>query len=196
MDRAADEGARTRVRRAADAPLRTGAPERDPCEARPDPAEAERLRQRAYRYSLLAAKEAGSKLALQQAERFAETALSLATGTLERARPRDTRHDVLPRLRRRPGVAMLQGGDRPPDRHGRRSRGLHPADAGRSVRGRARDDHAGAGHDAPSGLERRGRAVPRDDRPGRGRDERQRGAHTAPHRRLVRPGFAPRRAVR
>ena len=30
--------------------------------------------------------------------------------TRARPRPRDTRHDVLPRLRRRPGVAMLQGG--------------------------------------------------------------------------------------
>ena len=55
-------------------------------EARPDPVETERLRQRAYRYSLLAANEAGSKLALQQAERFGETALSLAEGALERSR--------------------------------------------------------------------------------------------------------------
>jgi class 3 adenylate cyclase/tetratricopeptide (TPR) repeat protein len=52
--------------------------------ARPDPEEAERLRQGAYRYSLLAANEAGSKLALQQAERFGEAALSLAGGSLER----------------------------------------------------------------------------------------------------------------
>jgi hypothetical protein len=59
-------------------------------EARPDPEESERLRQRAFRFSLLAANEAGSKLALAQAERFAETALSLAEGGLERARALET----------------------------------------------------------------------------------------------------------
>ncbi len=55
-------------------------------EARPDPEEMERLRQRAFRYSLLAANEAGSKLALKQAERLADTALALAEGALERSR--------------------------------------------------------------------------------------------------------------
>ncbi len=54
-------------------------------EAQPDPDEAERLRESAYRYSLLAANEAGSKLALEQAERFAEISLSLAVGPVERS---------------------------------------------------------------------------------------------------------------
>jgi tetratricopeptide (TPR) repeat protein len=58
--------------------------------ARPDPTEAERLRQRAFHYALLAANEAGSKLALEQAQRFAETALSLAEGGPERARALET----------------------------------------------------------------------------------------------------------
>lgn len=59
-------------------------------EARPDPDETERLRQRAFRHSLLAANEAGSKLALRQAERLAENALSLAEGPLERSRALQT----------------------------------------------------------------------------------------------------------
>ena len=48
--------------------------------------EVERLRERAFAFALLAASEAGNKLALKQAERFAETALSVATGPVERAR--------------------------------------------------------------------------------------------------------------
>jgi class 3 adenylate cyclase/tetratricopeptide (TPR) repeat protein len=59
-------------------------------EARPDPDEVERLRERAFRYALLAANEAGSKLALEQAERFAGNALSLAAGPLERSRALET----------------------------------------------------------------------------------------------------------
>ena len=39
-----------------------------------------------FRYALLAANEAGSKLALEQAERYAESALSVATGPSERSR--------------------------------------------------------------------------------------------------------------
>ena len=86
-------------------------------EARPDPVdETERLRQRAYRYSLLAADEAGSKLALQQAERFAETALSLAEGALERSRALEVLgmtycHDYEGDR----AWGCFQGGDRPPD---------------------------------------------------------------------------------
>jgi class 3 adenylate cyclase/tetratricopeptide (TPR) repeat protein len=59
-------------------------------EPRPDPGETERLRQRAFRFSLMAANEARSKLALQQAERFAETALSLTEDPLERSRALET----------------------------------------------------------------------------------------------------------
>ena len=55
-------------------------------EARADPDELEGLRERAFRYALLAANEAGSKLALEQAERYAESALSVATGPSERSR--------------------------------------------------------------------------------------------------------------
>ena len=51
----------------------------------PDPDEIELLRQHAFRFALLAANEAGSKLALEPAERFAKTALSLASGPLERS---------------------------------------------------------------------------------------------------------------
>jgi class 3 adenylate cyclase/tetratricopeptide (TPR) repeat protein len=54
-------------------------------EARPDAEELEHLRQRTFRFALLAASEARSKLALEQAERFAETALSVAAGAIERA---------------------------------------------------------------------------------------------------------------
>jgi tetratricopeptide (TPR) repeat protein len=50
-----------------------------------DPEEAERLRRRAFRYSMLAADEARGKLALQQGERFADEALSLSEGPLERS---------------------------------------------------------------------------------------------------------------
>ena len=59
-------------------------------ETRPDPGESERLRGRAFRFALLAANEAGSKLALEQAERFAGTALSLASGPLERSAALET----------------------------------------------------------------------------------------------------------
>jgi class 3 adenylate cyclase/tetratricopeptide (TPR) repeat protein len=59
-------------------------------EARPDPDEVERLRGRAFGYALLAANEAGNKLALEQAERFAGTALSLAGGPLERSQALET----------------------------------------------------------------------------------------------------------
>jgi len=59
-------------------------------EIRPDPETEEALRQGAFRFSLLAANEAGAKLALRQAERFAETALSLAEGPLERSRALET----------------------------------------------------------------------------------------------------------
>jgi class 3 adenylate cyclase len=55
-------------------------------ETRPDAEEVERLRERAFRFALIAANDAGSKLALEQAERFAETASSLAAGPSERAR--------------------------------------------------------------------------------------------------------------
>jgi class 3 adenylate cyclase/tetratricopeptide (TPR) repeat protein len=55
-------------------------------EVRADHEEIERLRESAFSFSLLAASEAGSKLALEQAERFALTALSLAADTLERSR--------------------------------------------------------------------------------------------------------------
>jgi class 3 adenylate cyclase len=54
-------------------------------DVRPDPEAAEQLRGRAFYYSLLAANEARGKLALQQAERFAETSLSLARGPIERS---------------------------------------------------------------------------------------------------------------
>jgi class 3 adenylate cyclase/tetratricopeptide (TPR) repeat protein len=54
-------------------------------DVRPEPGESERLRGRAFQFSLIAANEARSKLALQQAERFAETALSLASGPSERS---------------------------------------------------------------------------------------------------------------
>jgi class 3 adenylate cyclase/tetratricopeptide (TPR) repeat protein len=50
-----------------------------------DQAESERLRRRAFRYSMLAADEARGKLALQQAERFADEALSIAAGPIERS---------------------------------------------------------------------------------------------------------------
>ena len=55
-------------------------------EPRADPDEVESLRERVFRYALLAANEAGSKLALEQAERYAESALSVATGPSERSR--------------------------------------------------------------------------------------------------------------
>jgi class 3 adenylate cyclase len=55
-------------------------------EARADPDEVEDLRERAFRYALLAANEAGSKLALEQAERYAESALSIAIGPSEQSR--------------------------------------------------------------------------------------------------------------
>jgi class 3 adenylate cyclase len=54
-------------------------------ERRPDPEEVERLRERAFEFALLAANEAAGKLALEQAERFAASALSLAAGSRERA---------------------------------------------------------------------------------------------------------------
>ena len=50
-----------------------------------DPEEGERMRRRAFRYSMLAADEARGKLALQQAERFADEALSIAAGPIERS---------------------------------------------------------------------------------------------------------------
>jgi class 3 adenylate cyclase/tetratricopeptide (TPR) repeat protein len=59
-------------------------------ESRPDPDEVERLRERAFRFALMAANEAGSKLALEQAERFAETARALAAGPIERSRALET----------------------------------------------------------------------------------------------------------
>jgi class 3 adenylate cyclase/tetratricopeptide (TPR) repeat protein len=59
-------------------------------EPRPDPDETERLRERAFHHTLLAANEAGNKLALRQAERLAESALALAEGPLERARALQT----------------------------------------------------------------------------------------------------------
>jgi class 3 adenylate cyclase/tetratricopeptide (TPR) repeat protein len=59
-------------------------------ETRPDPEEVERLRERAFRFALTAANEAGSKLALEQADRFAATALSLAAGPSERSRALET----------------------------------------------------------------------------------------------------------
>jgi class 3 adenylate cyclase len=59
-------------------------------EARPDPDELERLRERALHFALLAANEAGGKLALEQAERFAADALSLASGPVERSRALET----------------------------------------------------------------------------------------------------------
>ena len=55
-------------------------------EVRANPDEVERLREQAFSFALLAANEAGSKLALEQAERFASTALSLAADKLERSR--------------------------------------------------------------------------------------------------------------
>jgi len=45
----------------------------------------ERLRERAFHHAMLAANETRSKLALEQAERFAATALSVAEGTREHA---------------------------------------------------------------------------------------------------------------
>jgi class 3 adenylate cyclase/tetratricopeptide (TPR) repeat protein len=53
--------------------------------ARPDADEVERLRERAFRFALLAANEARSRLALQQAQWSGESALSLATIPRERA---------------------------------------------------------------------------------------------------------------
>jgi tetratricopeptide (TPR) repeat protein len=55
-------------------------------EIRPEPDEVERLREKAFTFALLAANEAGSKLALEQAERFGTTALALATTPLDRSR--------------------------------------------------------------------------------------------------------------
>jgi class 3 adenylate cyclase/tetratricopeptide (TPR) repeat protein len=55
-------------------------------EVRPDPDEVERLRENGFRFALLAANEAGSKLALEQAKRFATTAVSLAGDRVERSR--------------------------------------------------------------------------------------------------------------
>jgi len=51
----------------------------------PDVEEVKHLRHRAFTYALLAANEARSKLALQQAERFGESALSLAADPTERS---------------------------------------------------------------------------------------------------------------
>jgi class 3 adenylate cyclase/tetratricopeptide (TPR) repeat protein len=59
-------------------------------ESRPDPDEVERLRENGFRFALLAANEAGSKLALEQAERFARTAVSLAGDRVERSRALET----------------------------------------------------------------------------------------------------------
>jgi class 3 adenylate cyclase/tetratricopeptide (TPR) repeat protein len=59
-------------------------------ETRPDPDEVARLRERAFGYALTAANEAGSKLALEQAERFGTTALGLAAGALERSQALET----------------------------------------------------------------------------------------------------------
>jgi class 3 adenylate cyclase/tetratricopeptide (TPR) repeat protein len=54
-------------------------------EARSDPAEVERLRALAFRFVLTAANEARTRLVLEQAERFAESALALAAGPEERS---------------------------------------------------------------------------------------------------------------
>jgi class 3 adenylate cyclase/tetratricopeptide (TPR) repeat protein len=59
-------------------------------EVHPDPDEVERLRENGFRFALLAANEAGSKLALEQAERFARTAVSLAGDRVERSRALET----------------------------------------------------------------------------------------------------------
>jgi len=53
--------------------------------SRPGATDRERLRERAFHHAMLAANEARRKLALEQAERFAATALSAAEGTRERA---------------------------------------------------------------------------------------------------------------
>jgi class 3 adenylate cyclase len=55
-------------------------------DARPDPVELERLRASAFGYAALAASDASRKLALHQAQRFAQQALALADGPAERAR--------------------------------------------------------------------------------------------------------------
>ena len=51
--------------------------------SRPGATERERLRERAFHHAILAANEARGKLALEQAERFAAAALSVAEGTRE-----------------------------------------------------------------------------------------------------------------
>jgi class 3 adenylate cyclase len=51
--------------------------------SRPGETDRERLRERAFHHAMLAANEALRKLALEQAERFAATALSVADGTRE-----------------------------------------------------------------------------------------------------------------
>ena len=59
-------------------------------EVRADPDEIERLRAKAFGFGVVAATEAGNKLALEQAERFGSTALSLAATPSERARALET----------------------------------------------------------------------------------------------------------
>jgi class 3 adenylate cyclase/tetratricopeptide (TPR) repeat protein len=59
-------------------------------EVRADPDEVERLRAKAFGFGVVAATEAGNKLALEQAERFGSTALSLAATPSERARALET----------------------------------------------------------------------------------------------------------
>jgi class 3 adenylate cyclase/tetratricopeptide (TPR) repeat protein len=54
-------------------------------EARSDPAEVERVRRLAFRFALIAANEARARLVLEQAERFAESALALAAGPGDRS---------------------------------------------------------------------------------------------------------------